>query len=131
MNLKELQEDLKNDAKIAGITYDISLYECAVDKDTEYLYEQKLDNEEIDRSEYDLIIKLRDDFFDKHKMSQVSYFNTGNYGDPYYHVNIVYKTDKDLHFKISYQYDSYDSNEYNENWISEVTPVQEVKIRFR
>ena len=128
MTLKELKSKFDSEAKTAGIE-NISLYECSINEDADYFECEYYDTEEEDKvDEYN---KFAKDFFDKYKIVQNTYYNSGSYGDPYYNVNLVFRVgESDLYYQVSYMYDSYNENEFKDD-LKEVTPVQEVKIRFR
>lgn len=128
MTLKELKS--KFDEEVVKAGYDseyLTLYNCAINSDCEYFECELCDTEDEDK--IDDYNQFQKDFFDKYKIVHDTTYKTGSYGDPYYRVNIVYKMG-DLYFKASYIYNSYNENEHEDD-LKEVTPVQEVKVRFR
>ena len=128
MTLKELKSKFEEEVVKAGFDIDfLTLYGCSINMDADYfecsLYDTENEDKIVDYNQF------QQDFFDKYKIEQDTSYNTGSYGDPYYRVHVVHKMG-DLYFKSSYMYDSYNENEYEDD-LKEVTPVQEVKVRFR
>jgi hypothetical protein len=126
-NLKELQEDFNKEVSKTEFDF-ITLYHCLVDVNVDYFDCEYYDSEYEDKV-MDMI-NFRKDIFKKYNIKKVKEYNTGDYGDPYYTVNLVFSVNDTFHVAVSYYYDSYESNEYNGK-IKEVTPIQEVKVRFR
>jgi hypothetical protein len=123
-NLKELEEEFKKEVSKTEFPF-ISLYECSVEDGLDAIYYDSDHDEKVGE-----MCVFAEDFFKKYNIKEVKNYNSGNYGDPYYRVNQIYSVNDDFHYKVTYRYDSYDSNDYD-NDLKEVTPVQEVKVRFR
>jgi len=123
-NLKELKEVFKKEVNETEFPF-ITLYESSIEDCFDSIYYDSEHEEKVGE-----MCVFAEDFFKRHNIKEVKNYNTGNYGDPYYRVNQIYSVNDVFHYKATYRYDSYDVNDYDDD-LKEVTPVQEVKTRFR